>query len=74
MLPLESGFLRAIKNGVLYGDCEGFIILCFNISPTCFVISSLCTGGNLYCLEKILESSIVGIECCKTLVARGAVH
>ena len=54
---------------VLYDDCEGFIILFFNNSSTFFVISSLWTEGNLYCLEKIRESSIVGIECCKTLVA-----
>ena len=54
---------------MLYGDCEGFIISFFNNSSTCLVISSLWTGGNLYCLEKIGASSTVGIECRNTLVA-----
>ena len=55
MLLLESGFLESIQTGVLYGDCGGFIILFLNNLSTCFVISDLSTGGNLYCLEKIRE-------------------
>ena len=40
ILPLESGFLGTIQTGVLYGDCEGFIILFFNKSSNFFVIST----------------------------------
>ena len=69
IFPWESGFLGTIHTGVLYGDCEGLIILFFYNSSTCLVISSLWTGGNLYCLEKSEASSTVGIECCNTLVA-----
>ena len=32
-------------------------------------ISSLCIGGNLYCFENIGWSSVVGMLCCKTVVA-----
>ena len=58
-----------IYTGVLYGNYEGFIIFFFGNFLTCLVIFSLQTGGNLYFLGKIGESSTVEIEYCNTLVA-----
>ena len=48
------------------------ILLFFSNSSTCLVFSFLWIGENLYCLEKIGESSTVKIECCNTLVASSA--
>ena len=40
----KSNFLGNIQTGVLYGDCEGLVMLLLITSFTWRVISSLCTG------------------------------